>query len=386
MYRRWMQVQTNPPSMQQVRSALASDEALAEFVIATPDAYAFLATREGLTLQHLVTRSEIDGAVADHVRAINNRQNARETGKRLYSLLLERFASQIQSKRLVIVRDGSLYQIPFDTLVDQTGEMLLQKTIISYTPSATVLALLRKEQFSPNKDNEILLGVSSSARPLSTQASGTQASPDGLRSASVFEPNGLNLSSLAAANEEVQDVAGVIGPSSSILIDADEATFKKANLTRFEIIHLAVHGVADTKDPGHSMLIFRPNSASGEDGFLQAREIALLPLHADLVTLAACHTAAGRVNGEEGITSLVRPFLIAGAESVVANLWETDDQFSRGLMVEFYTRLVHGDDVATALTQAKRIMIRKFGDQAPPYLWAGFVIEGDGSRLIGKGR
>jgi CHAT domain-containing protein len=39
--------------------------------------------------------------------------------------------------------------------------------------------------------------------------------------------------------------------------------------------------------------------------------------------------------GEESISNLVRPFLIAGARTVVANLWESKDDFSRGLMREF---------------------------------------------------
>ncbi len=107
-YRRWMQVQIYQPSMQQMMSALTSDEALVEFVTATPDCYAFVAASEKLTLRRLAPQTEIDDAVASHLRAINNRGNAPQTGKRLYSLLLQPFGNQIESKRLVIVRDGSL--------------------------------------------------------------------------------------------------------------------------------------------------------------------------------------------------------------------------------------------------------------------------------------
>ena len=49
------------------------------------------------------------------------------------------------------------------------------------------------------------------------------------------------------------------------------------------------------------------------------------------------------------MSSLVRPFLAAGAHSVVANLWAADDQFSLSLMREFYRRLAAGADVADAL-------------------------------------
>ncbi len=384
-YQRWMQVQAHQPSMQRVLSAIRGDEAIVEFVTATPASYAFVVTHQKLTLHRLAPRTEIDEAAKNHLDVINARRSTQETGKRLYSLLLKPLNSRIESPRLIVVRDGTLYQIPFESLIDETGQMLLEGKIITYAPSLYVLALLR-EQERRRDEGGLLFAVSSSSKSIGAQQPEMPASSATFREASVFNRTGINLSSLTAANDEVQDIATVFGAASSILLDADEATFKKANLSKFQMIHLAVHGLVDTKDPGRSMLIFRPDPASGEDGFLQAREIALLPLRADLVTLAACETAAGRVNGEEGIASLVRPFLIAGARSVLANLWETDDQFSRGLMVEFYSRLAKREDQATALTEAKRSMIQKFGDQAPPYLWAGFVIEGDANEPIGTRR
>ena len=54
---------------------------------------------------------------------------------------------------------------------------------------------------------------------------------------------------------------------------------------------------------------------------LQVREIRDLSLAADLVTLSACDTGVGALEGEEGIANLVRAFLFAGAKSVIASLW-----------------------------------------------------------------
>jgi CHAT domain-containing protein len=79
----------------------------------------------------------------------------------------------------------------------------------------------------------------------------------------------------------------------------------------------------------------------------------------------------------------VRPFLIAGARTVVANLWESNDDFSRGLMREFYTRLAAGMDKGRALQQAKLEMIRKYGqDASSPRLWAGFIMVGESRRSL----
>jgi CHAT domain-containing protein len=102
-----------------------------------------------------------------------------------------------------------------------------------------------------------------------------------------------------------------------------------------------------------------------------------LLVRAELVTLSACETGTGKINGQEGVSSLVRPFLLAGARTVVASLWAADDEFSRGLMTEFYRQLASGAEKGVALRQAKLEMIRRFGSYATPYLWSGFVLVGD---------
>jgi CHAT domain-containing protein len=119
------------------------------------------------------------------------------------------------------------------------------------------------------------------------------------------------------------------------------------------------------------------DAAAGEDGLLQAREIAQLRLTADLVTLSACDTGIGKFNGQEGASTLVRPFLVAGAQSVLANLWQADDQFTLVFMREFYGRLGRGASKAVALRDAKLELINRFGAEAPPALWAGFVLVGE---------
>jgi hypothetical protein len=74
-----------------------------------------------------------------------------------------------------------------------------------------------------------------------------------------------------------------------------------------------------------------------------ARSLSLR-LRAALVTLSACDTGAGGLYGQEGVSSLVRPFLAAGARTVVANLWSADDTFSLAIMREFYRQLAAGAD------------------------------------------
>ena len=104
------------------------------------------------------------------------------------------------------------------------------------------------------------------------------------------------------------------------------------------------------------------------------------------MTLSACDTGTGVSHGQEGVSSLVRPFLAAGARTVVANLWTADDRFSLTLMREFYRRLSAGADVADALRGAKLRMIELFGSQATPKLWSGVLAYGDGAGIVTASR
>jgi hypothetical protein len=56
-----------------------------------------------------------------------------------------------------------------------------------------------------------------------------------------------------------------------------------------------------------------------------------------LVTLSACDTATGKLEGEEVSDGLVEALLLAGAKSVVGALWDVDDSATDTLMRSFYT-------------------------------------------------
>jgi len=53
-------------------------------------------------------------------------------------------------KRLVIVPDSGLHLLPFDALKDETGKYVLESSVVTYAPSATVLHLLRQSRRPPS--------------------------------------------------------------------------------------------------------------------------------------------------------------------------------------------------------------------------------------------
>ena len=115
---------------------------------------------------------------------------------------------------------------------------------------------------------------------------------------------------LPGSEEEVRNAALIANSNDTVLksgIDGTETQFKAAPLEQFRIIHLAVHGKANSKHPARAALIFRPDPPD-DDGLLEPSEILDLRLNADLVVLSACETAVGHLQGEEGIANLAQYF------------------------------------------------------------------------------
>ena len=191
----------------------------------------------------------------------------------------------------------------------------------------------------------------------------------------------MRLQDLPQTREEVEEIGKIVGPEAVILLgkDATETAFKKEPLDQFRVLHLAVHGFADKQYPERSALVLGTDPKSGDDGLLQVREIIRLRLNAELTTLSACDTGVGKLQGQEGVSSLVEAFLVAGSKSVVASLWSADDTFASALMDRFYQRLGQGEDTGSALRGAKLDLLAKYGEQVSPFYWAAFVAVGETS-------
>jgi CHAT domain-containing protein len=141
-------------------------------------------------------------------------------------------------------------------------------------------------------------------------------------------------------------------------------------------IHVATHGVLDTREPERSGLVLSPVDAAGRpvEGFLSLADVYGLRLRAELVTLSACETALGAEVHGEGLVGLTRGFLYAGAEQVIASLWKVSDDATAELMRGLYDALLDGGrPAADALTAAQRALAAA---GRPAYAWAPFTLTG----------
>jgi CHAT domain-containing protein len=353
--------------LDRVEESLSPSSVILEYVVADPNSYCLVISRSGSDIVSLAGKEQIDGTITDYSKAVKSKGPAREEGRRLYDVLLRPIPEASQKETLVIIRDARLHLVPFEGFVDESGRYVVETHTVIYEPSATSFYLLEQDRRRPHAFRHDLLGVG-----------GVPYDPNQLKKASLTRGYDANeLSNLPASKDEVLAAeAAIHDPKDTLLLgsSATESAFKRSDLAEYRIIHLAVHGFADTTDPDDSALVLLPGGA--EDGYLRASEIVQLHLNADLVILSACDTAIGPIQGEEGIAALSRAFLLAGAKAVVSTLWSIEDAYSLVVMSHFYQHLAAQEPGAKALTEAKRDTLREFGPAATPYHWAGFIFEG----------
>jgi CHAT domain-containing protein len=155
---------------------------------------------------------------------------------------------------------------------------------------------------------------------------------------------------------------------------ADQATpghYRGAMPEQFGVVHFTAHAAANAESPLDSAVIL---SKDGSGYKLYARDVAEQPLSADLVTISACRSAGERTYAGEGLVGFAWAFLRAGAQRVIAGLWDVDDRSTADLMGHVYGEIAQGRTPSTALRNAKLAMIARGGAAAKPYYWAPFQI------------
>ena len=360
--------------LERIRENLAPTELVLEYVMAEPHSYCLVITRDSAHIVTLAHRESIESSVLGYLKTLKSKGSSKSQARELYSALLKSIPEAAQKERLIIVPDGRLHLLPFDALVDDTGRYLVFSRTITYATSASALYLANSLRHPPTQ--QTFLGIG--GIPYEQNAELTKIAT--LRGY-VSGP----LVNLPASKDEILAAqAATHGDGHSVLIgtSATKSAFEHSGLADHAIIHLAVHGVANEKHPERAALILLSDSSSGDDGILEASEIVHLHTNADLVVLSACDTAVGRLQGEEGIANLSLAFQLAGAKSVVSTLWTIDDTTALYLMKRFYVHLAERNSVASALTAAKRDMLKTYGAQAFPYYWASFKLEGAGNQPV----
>src|SRR5262249_37060547 len=156
---------------------------------------------------------------------------------------------------------------------------------------------------------------------------------------------------------------------------ASRATATNPELNQYRVVHLATHGLLNSRHPELSGIVLSLVDERGrpQNGFLRLHDIYNLRLNAGLVVMSACQTGLGKEVKGEGLVGLTRGFMYAGAARVVASLWSVRDQATAELMKRFYQGMLKEGLRPAAALRAAQVSMWKEGRWEAPYYWAGFV-------------
>lgn len=104
-----------------------------------------------------------------------------------------------------------------------------------------------------------------------------------------------------------------------------------------------------------------------------------------MVVLSACNSGTGTLYYGEGLMSLARSFILAGASSVIKTAWEINDETSLAVITRFYFYLSKGKEKNEAMRLAKLDYLKNSSpSHTNPYYWAAYEVLGDNAPLAGR--
>ncbi|MFN7930846.1 MAG: CHAT domain-containing tetratricopeptide repeat protein [Blastocatellia bacterium] len=425
--------QPQPLSVPAMQALLDDDTLLLEFALGTERSYVWAVTNNTLMAYVLPPRATIEKlcsevyalltaaqpqpAESPQSRLLRIKQaNASYWPKAaaLSQLLLSPLAAQLGKKRLLIVSDGALQQIPFAALpvaksngqrTTDNGQPLIVNHDITYLPSASILSVLRQERSAPPpswRDSlqrwfrqpstapRALASIAILADPVfekdDPRLQMREATARGklvvqTREVDLSDEN-LQLNRLRATADEAVAIQQAAGTQAFLLktgTEVNRALLEGETLQPYSILHFATHGYWDSERPELSGLVLSRYDARGSkvDGFLRLSDIYNLRLSHDLVVLSACETALGKDIRGEGLLALTRGFMYAGTPRVIASLWKVEESATVELMKHFYRQLLREKRPPAAALRAAQLTLWQQDPTSAPYDWAAFELQGE---------
>jgi CHAT domain-containing protein/predicted negative regulator of RcsB-dependent stress response len=390
-----------PVSVQDLqKGVLKKGEILVRYLVSPEKLYVFLVSKKRFRVVPLeIKKEEIDGITERYLLAIkaNNSNDMRRFGGLLYEKLFEPLKKRLKkAKDIIIIPDGNLATIPFETLIIDKKEsgcpvFLLEKYRFKYIQSASILSVLRKH-YQRNRETNNFIGFGDPVynykkfkQEKAMQAVLMKQNPkngDEIREMyrSRYARAGGIMPRLQGSGEEVKAIATLFAKKSQKLAahirdKATEENAKVPDMKDFDYIHFACHGLLN--DDFQCLVLSQDIPEAKDDGYFTLNEIMNCDYNAKLVVLSACQTGSGKMERAEGVTGLTRAVMYAGTPAVLASLWKVDDTATKELMVKFYKNMLEKNlDKAEALRQAK-LELLKNKKYVSPLFWSAFVLYGE---------
>ena len=358
-----------------LQQGLERGQALISLYIADSVLHVWVVTRTGFSYLHIDSLDGLQHAIGDWLNMLKTTGNGRRfrgeaLGNRLYTRLIRPIQAATDASEWIIVPDGSLYLLPWESLpADAGGERrLVETTTISYRWSS-----------------RLLKGASGGSGGLGADGAGPGLA-EGVLAFAPFAASGASgadgpFSRLPGSAEEIAGLSGA-----SFLDGQATKTQFLHTAAHYPIIHLATHAVSSPDNAAASFIAFYPVKHSPIEDRLFLEELYGLNLGATrLVIISACETGEGQVAAQEGVMSLARAFAYAGCASTINSLWKADDQATSFILRRFYIYLRAGETKARALQLAKLDYLKSDALDKSPAYWAHLVLTGDSGALYPRG-
>jgi CHAT domain-containing protein len=348
--------------LEAVPDSLPPAAALVELLSLDNELLIWVVTSEGIELIRApLPRRELAARVERFREAIERGEAPRDP--RLERELVGRLMPYLADvAMLILVPDGSLYNLPFGALRHPvTGQYLAERFALLTTPSARVWTALANRARRSRVD-----------RPRSVLAVGGVIFDSALfADIPVLPGSAREAAAVANLYPRAQRLGGGSATPERFL----------AELGQYEVVHVAAHAIDFPGEPELASLVLAPAPGGAADGLLPARDIQFpRAVQTRLVVLAACRSAGGTISATEGPLSLARPFLEAGIPTVVGTLWALDEHTSLVFSSRFHAAYAGGAAPLEAFHEAQHSLLR---DPDPrlrsPRSWAGLVLIGAGA-------
>jgi CHAT domain-containing protein len=321
---------------------------LLSYWLAPKRSYVWVTSGDSTGLFELPPARKIEEAIELYSRELQSLRagdQSRVGGAALFKMLVQPVAKRIpRGARVIVVPDGRLNAFNMETLIDPSSHYWIENVTIETVAS---LELLSRPRAEVSTASMLLVGDTPSPAP--------------------------EFPRLTKAAEELELVQHHFASACKI-VRGPEATpnaYQSIHAGRYGYVHFVAHGIATRERPLDSAVVL---ARDGDSYKLYARDIIKQRLHARLVTISSCHGAGTRAYTGEGLVGLAWAFLHAGAQQVIAALWEVNDNATPRLMNDLYAGIQAGKDPAVALRNAKLAMIRSGGPYRLPRYWAPFVL------------
>lgn len=354
------------------------NQALIEFFYGKENIYVLGYSSDKSSFKRIKLTSDLEKSIKEIVQVISKSpkidkiddqlvsfsRNAYQLYKSLLKPVLDELDRNLN--HLIIVPDEFLSRLPFEVLIEKENTELdnfnqLQYLIKSFSIQYQLSSELFNKSPTEIRTQRSLLGIGFESSLSSEERSEFGSLPGTEKEINYLKSNveGTYLIGDGGTREDFLEKAG-----------------------NYDILHLAVHGEADSISRYESSLIFNGYG----NNVLNTNDLYLADLKARLAVLSACESGIGVVNTGEGTFSIARGFALVGVPSVVMSLWKVNDQVTSALMVDMYNGFVNNDEpINESLRRAKlEYLSNSDAYSGHPYYWAAFLQLGENTVLNPK--